>query len=77
MIDVPGKVHKPHPIDPERLRTKEAVDWCFAGQGFLQCRRCGSKIKIGGTMKVKGEERKRAYAPHRWWKRHSQGKCVE
>jgi len=69
--------------DPELLVPKDAVPWCGAAPapqgsgavGCMVCRRCGAKVLYGGYFVVKGQRRKRAYAPHKWWAIHSRGLC--
>jgi len=67
------KIERP-PIPPEDLVTPNFASWCKCFKGYLQCGHCGSKIRVGGTMVDKeGKEKKRAYAPWKWWMKHS--KC--
>lgn len=65
-----SRVKKGRPIPDEAFLPHNAVPWCRALPGMLQCLICGSSIRIGGTMVVDGVEKKRAYAPHRWLNKH-------
>lgn len=70
---------KANPTLEDDLRTIDHVTWCKAGPGYLQCRRCGSKIRVGGAMNTIKDGKKvqirRAWCPHKWWAFHESGKC--
>lgn len=59
-------------IPDEALIPKDPVPWCEAGEGVLRCLVCGSSIRVGGEAVVGGEVKRRAFAPFKWFAKHSE-----